>query len=134
MRRLVHAGTVTVGLGSVVAARSDELRYVAKHEELKCTFGGMAPTHRPKPGTRIVQSPARRDCRQPSATEWARAHKPVRQTSPRLASRHRGLPVPRVLRAQPLERRWRVGLGEPGEVPERPFRIGPVCSAVSIDR
>ena len=30
------------------------LRYVPKHEELKYTFGGAAPTHRIKPGTRIV--------------------------------------------------------------------------------
>lgn len=39
------------------AAFSDErpvLRYVPKHEELKYTFGGVAPTHRIKPGTRIV--------------------------------------------------------------------------------
>ena len=30
------------------------LRYVPKHDELKYTFGGVAPTHRIKPGTRIV--------------------------------------------------------------------------------
>jgi acetamidase/formamidase len=34
--------------------RSEELRYVPKHEELKYTFGGVAPTHRITPGTRIV--------------------------------------------------------------------------------
>lgn len=54
MRRLALAGIVIVGLGSVVAAGSDEMRYVPKHEELKYTFGGVAPTHRIKPGTRIV--------------------------------------------------------------------------------
>jgi len=39
------------------AALADDppvLRYVPKHEELKYTFGGVAPTHRIKPGTRIV--------------------------------------------------------------------------------
>jgi len=30
------------------------LRYIPKHEELKYTFGGVAPVHRIKPGTRIV--------------------------------------------------------------------------------
>lgn len=30
------------------------LRYTPKHEELKYTFGGVAPTHRIKPGTKIV--------------------------------------------------------------------------------
>jgi amidase len=30
------------------------LRYVPRHEELKYTFGGAAPVHRIKPGTRIV--------------------------------------------------------------------------------
>jgi acetamidase/formamidase len=54
MRRLELAGVLSVGLASVVAARADELRYVPKHEELKYTFGGVAPTHRIKPGTRIV--------------------------------------------------------------------------------
>ena len=54
MRSLELAGTVMLGLGSVVAARSEELRYVPRHEELKYTFGGVAPTHRIKPGTRIV--------------------------------------------------------------------------------
>ena len=36
------------------AAEQPVLRYVPKHEELKYTFGGVAPTHRIKPGTRIV--------------------------------------------------------------------------------
>ncbi|HSP15197.1 MAG TPA: acetamidase/formamidase family protein [Thermoanaerobaculia bacterium] len=30
------------------------LHYIPKHEELKYTFGGVAPTHHIKPGTRIV--------------------------------------------------------------------------------
>ena len=42
---------------AALARAADErpvLRYVPKHEELKYTFGGAAPTHRIKPGTRIV--------------------------------------------------------------------------------
>lgn len=43
-------------LALILAATLDQpvLRYVPKHEELKYTFGGVAPTHRIKPGTRIV--------------------------------------------------------------------------------
>lgn len=39
-----------------LAATADApvLHYIPKHEELKYTFGGVAPTHRIKPGTRIV--------------------------------------------------------------------------------
>jgi len=36
------------------AADQPVLNYVPKHEELKYTFGGVAPTHHIKPGTRIV--------------------------------------------------------------------------------
>ena len=36
------------------AADRPILRYVPKHEELKYTFGGSAPTHHVAPGTRIV--------------------------------------------------------------------------------
>jgi len=36
------------------AAEAPLLHYIPKHEELKYTFGGVAPTHRIKPGTRIV--------------------------------------------------------------------------------
>lgn len=36
------------------AAEQPVLNYIPKHEELKYTFGGVAPTHRIKPGTRIV--------------------------------------------------------------------------------
>jgi acetamidase/formamidase len=52
-----HVGWIaSLGLGLAAASAPDEsvLRYVPKHEELKYTFGGVAPTHRIKPGTRIV--------------------------------------------------------------------------------
>jgi acetamidase/formamidase len=39
---------------ALAGAEEPVLRYVPKHEELKYTFGGVAPTHRIKPGTRIV--------------------------------------------------------------------------------
>jgi acetamidase/formamidase len=38
----------------LVAAEQPVLNYVPRHEELKYTFGGVAPTHHIKPGTRIV--------------------------------------------------------------------------------
>ncbi|HXA17526.1 MAG TPA: acetamidase/formamidase family protein [Thermoanaerobaculia bacterium] len=40
----------------ILAATSDAatLTYIPKHEELKYTFGGSAPSHHIKPGTRIV--------------------------------------------------------------------------------
>lgn len=44
-------------LASFPAARAAEppaLAYTPKHEELKYTFGGVAPTHRIRPGTKIV--------------------------------------------------------------------------------
>src|SRR5512141_590269 len=43
-------------LSAAVAAAADPptLRYIPKHEELKYTFGGVAPTHHIKPGTRII--------------------------------------------------------------------------------
>src|SRR6185436_3440740 len=47
----------SIALALVATVRADEppvLRYVPKHDELKYTFGGVAPTHRIKPGTRIV--------------------------------------------------------------------------------
>jgi len=37
-----------------VVAEQPVLRYIPKHEELKYTFGGVAPTHHIKPGTRII--------------------------------------------------------------------------------
>jgi len=39
---------------ALVSAEQPILRYVPKHEELKYTFGGAAPTHKIQPGTRIV--------------------------------------------------------------------------------
>ncbi len=36
------------------AGEAPVLRYVPKHSELKYTFGGAAPTHRIRPGTRIL--------------------------------------------------------------------------------
>src|SRR5438270_377238 len=39
---------------SSAAADQPVLNYVPKHDELKYTFGGVAPTHHVKPGTRIV--------------------------------------------------------------------------------
>jgi len=52
MRRAVW-GAVFLS-AAVAAAQQPVLRYVPKHEELKYTFGGAAPTHRIQPGTRIV--------------------------------------------------------------------------------
>jgi acetamidase/formamidase len=46
--------SVALTLTAVTAAEPPELRYIPKHEELKYTFGGVAPTHRIKPGTRII--------------------------------------------------------------------------------
>ena len=45
-----------LALGSAAAAADERpvLRYVPKHEELKYTFGGAAPSHHVQPGTRIV--------------------------------------------------------------------------------
>jgi len=45
---------VLLAVTPLLAAEPPVLRYVPKHEELKYTFGGVAPTHRIKPGTRIV--------------------------------------------------------------------------------
>jgi len=58
--RALMARTSVVALctvTSLMAAMADDrpvLRYAPKHEELKYTFGGVAPTHHIKPGTRIV--------------------------------------------------------------------------------
>jgi acetamidase/formamidase len=51
-----NLGLALAILGAAAAALGQEpvLRYVPKHDELKYTFGGVAPTHRIKPGTRIV--------------------------------------------------------------------------------
>ena len=42
------------GVAAAMSAQQPILRYTPKHDELKYTFGGVAPTHRIKPGTRIV--------------------------------------------------------------------------------
>lgn len=42
------------GAAAAVSAEQPILRYTPKYDELKYTFGGVAPTHRIKPGTRIV--------------------------------------------------------------------------------
>jgi hypothetical protein len=54
--RCVRLGSrvVLVGFVSAVCGAAEELRYVPRHEELKYTFGAVAPTHRIKPGTRII--------------------------------------------------------------------------------
>src|SRR4051812_9112242 len=39
---------------TVVPANAPTLTYIPKHDELCYTFGGVAPRHRIKPGTRIV--------------------------------------------------------------------------------
>jgi len=55
MPLIARATLVVLGIASVAAPEEPPvLRYVPKHEELKYTFGGVAPTHRIKPGTRIV--------------------------------------------------------------------------------
>ena len=50
MRKLI----LLAFLAGAVQAQEKVLRYVPKHEELKYTFGGAAPTHHVQPGTRIV--------------------------------------------------------------------------------
>jgi acetamidase/formamidase len=45
---------LTVLICGASLAEQPVLRYVPKHEELKYTFGGVTPTHRIRPGTRIV--------------------------------------------------------------------------------
>ena len=50
MRKLI----LLAFLAGAVHAEEKVLRYVPKHEELKYTFGGAAPTHHVPPGTRIV--------------------------------------------------------------------------------
>src|SRR2546428_4702443 len=50
MRKLI----LLAFLAGAVQAEEKVLRYVPKHEELKYTFGGAAPTHHIQPGTRII--------------------------------------------------------------------------------
>jgi len=54
MRHIGWIASLGLGVAAAVAADEPVLRYVPKHEELKYTFGGVAPTHRIKPGTRII--------------------------------------------------------------------------------
>ena len=53
MRTTSCALLLLVG-AALPAAEPPVLHYIPKHEELKYTFGGVAPTHRIRPGTRIV--------------------------------------------------------------------------------
>jgi acetamidase/formamidase len=54
MRTILSASGLFFAASLLVAADPPVLRYVPKHEELKYTFGGVAPTHHIAPGTRIV--------------------------------------------------------------------------------
>ena len=45
---------ITALLLAAAVAGKPVLRYIPKHEELKYTFGGAAPTHHIQPGTRII--------------------------------------------------------------------------------
>ena len=54
MRTILSAAGLSLVASLLVAADPPVLRYVPKHEELKYTFGGVAPTHHIAPGTRIV--------------------------------------------------------------------------------
>ena len=54
MRTILSASSLFLAASLLVAADPPVLRYVPKHEELKYTFGGVAPTHHIAPGTRII--------------------------------------------------------------------------------
>jgi acetamidase/formamidase len=56
MTMLRRLGVLLFAVGSSRAALAEQpvLRYTPRHDELKYTFGGVAPTHRIKPGTKIV--------------------------------------------------------------------------------
>jgi acetamidase/formamidase len=54
MRTILSASGLFFAASLLVAADPPVLRYVPKHEELKYTFGGVAPTHHIAPGTRII--------------------------------------------------------------------------------
>lgn len=47
-------GSMLSLIAAALLAEENVLRYIPKHSELKYTFGGVAATHRIKPGTRIV--------------------------------------------------------------------------------
>jgi len=51
---LVRTAAVVLLASGPVAPDRPVLRYVPRHEELKYTFGGAAPTHHIAPGTRII--------------------------------------------------------------------------------
>ncbi len=54
MRKILEAVGALGVVATLSAAEGPVLRYTPKHEELKYTFGGVAPTHHIAPGTRIV--------------------------------------------------------------------------------
>ena len=54
MRMVVSASGLFLFAATLVAADPPVLRYIPKHEDLKYTFGGVAPTHHIAPGTRII--------------------------------------------------------------------------------
>ena len=57
------ARTTLLAFVLAAAAAADEppvLRYVPKHEELKYTFGGVAPVRKIQPGTMLTRKPASR--------------------------------------------------------------------------
>jgi acetamidase/formamidase len=51
---VVSASGLFLAAATLVAADPPVLRYIPKHEDLKYTFGGVAPTHHIAPGTRII--------------------------------------------------------------------------------
>jgi len=51
---LLSLGVALLLASSPPDAERPVLRYVPKHDELKYTFGGVAPTHHVAPGTRII--------------------------------------------------------------------------------
>jgi acetamidase/formamidase len=52
--RTISCALLLLAGGALAGAEQPVLHYVPKHEELKYTFGGVAPTHRIQPGTRII--------------------------------------------------------------------------------
>ncbi len=54
MQRLGRVAVFSLAVATTATAEQPVLRYVPKHEDLKYTFGGVAPTHRILPGTRII--------------------------------------------------------------------------------
>lgn len=54
MRHHILLGSLLSLIAVPLLAEENVLRYIPKHSELKYTFGGVAATHRIKPGTRII--------------------------------------------------------------------------------